>query len=122
MKTYEIITYSISTQLESDLSQKQLKETELADIYTKLAERKKKQHSSVIALVVAAAIFAVLVIVGCIVGELDLGVTLACVGGFLVLIAVGGYLAWYNFEGKISKKWNKLLKENYHSVCDKFKL
>lgn len=122
MKTYEIITYSISTQLESALSQKQLKETELADIYTKLAERKKKQNSSVIALVVAAAIFAVLVIVGCIVGELDLGVTLACVGGFLVLIAVAGYLAWYNFEGKISKKWNKLLKENYPSVCDKFKL
>ena len=123
MPTVEITVYSISAQLESKLQGKLLKEDEIADIHKALTERKKHQFKSVKILCIVMAVIFVVLTIGAIIADFDsIGLTIASIVGPLILMGIAGYIAWYINVGKVSKRWNQLLKASYPDIAGKYKL
>ena len=67
----EILYYEISTQLESKLRAKLLKEDELSECYEAIKEKKKHQMKSVKILCIVMAVFFVILTIGAIIGGAD---------------------------------------------------
>ena len=119
----KILYYEISTELESKLRGKLLKEDELEAYYEAIKEKKKHQMKSVKILCIVMAVFFVILTIGAIIGGSgDIGASLFIIIGSLVLIAGAGYLGWYLNVGKVAKRWNKLVKEYYPDLYLKYKL
>ena len=119
----KIIYYEISTELESKLRAKLLKEDELAACYEALKEKKKNHKKSVNILCIAMAVFFVLLTVCTIISGIDnIVASLFFIFGPLILMAAAGCLGWYLYVGKVALKWNKLVKENYPDLYDNYKL
>ena len=121
MHIVEIPVYSVSVQLESALRKKEYKEEQIAQAYGILSEKKKKQKTPVIILAAVIAVFGLIMLIGSIIADkLVLGIVSFVI--FAVGAGVAGYLGYYTRVGKTAKQWNKLLKENYPDICDKYKL
>ena len=119
----KILYYEISTELESKLRGKLLKEDELEAYYEAIKEKKKHQMKSVTILCIVMAVFFVILTIGAIIGDSsDIGASLFIIIGSLVLMAGAGYLGWYLNVGKVAKRWNKLVKEYYPDLYLKYKL
>lgn len=119
----KIIYYEISTELESKLRGKLLKEDELEAYYEAIKEKKKHQMKSVKILCIVMAVFFVILTIGAIIGgSSDIGASLFIIIGSLILMAGAGYLGWYLNVGKVAKRWNKLVKEYYPDLYLKYKL
>lgn len=119
----KILYYEISTELESKLRGKLLKEDELEAYYEAIKEKKKHQMKSVRILCIVMAVFFVILTIGAIIGgSSDIGASLFIIIGSLVLMAGAGYLGWYLNVGKVAKRWNKLVKEYYPDLYLKYKL
>ena len=119
----KILYYEISTELESKLRGKLLKEDELEAYYEAIKEKKKHQMKSVKILCIVMAVFFVILTLGAIIGgSSDIGASLFIIIGSLVLMAGAGYLGWYLNVGKVAKRWNKLVKEYYPDLYVKYKL
>ena len=119
----KILYYEISTELESKLRGKLLKEDELEAYYEAIKEKKKHQMKSVKILCIVLAVFFVILTIGAIIGgSSDIGASLFIIIGSLVLMAGAGYLGWYLNVGKVAKRWNKLVKEYYPDLYLKYKL
>ena len=119
----KILYYEISTELESKLRGKLLKEDELEAYYEAIKEKKKHQMKSVKILCIVMAVFFVILTIGAIIGDSsDIGASLFIIIGSLVLMAGAGYLGWYLNVGKVAKRWNKLVKEYYPDLYLKYKL
>ena len=119
----KILYYEISTELESKLRGKLLKEDELEAYYEAIREKKKHQMKSVKILCIVMAVFFVILTIGAIIGgSSDIGASLFIIIGSLVLMAGAGYLGWYLNVGKVAKRWNKLVKEYYPDLYLKYKL
>lgn len=119
----EILYYEISTQLESKLRAKLLKEDELSECYEAIKEKKKHQMKSVKILCIVMAVFFVILTIGAIIGGADnIGIAIAVILASLIGMGIAGYLGWYLNVGKVAKKWNQLVKENYPDLYVKYKL
>lgn len=119
----KILYYEISTELESKLRGKLLKEDELEAYYEAIKEKKKHQMKSVKILCIVMAVFFVILTIGAIIGgSSDIGASFFIIIGSLVLMAGAGYLGWYLNVGKVAKRWNKLVKEYYPDLYLKYKL
>ena len=119
----KILYYEISTELESKLRGKLLKEDELEAYYEAIKEKKKHQMKSVKILCIVMAVFFVILTIGAIIGgSSDIGASLFIIIGSLVLMAGAGYLGWYLNVCKVAKRWNKLVKEYYPDLYLKYKL
>ena len=119
----KILYYEISTELESKLRGKLLKEDELEAYYEAIKEKKKHQMKSVKILCIVMAVFFVILTIGAIIGgSSDIGASLFIIIGSLILMAGAGYLGWYLNVGKVAKRWNKLVKEYYPDLYVKYKL
>lgn len=119
----KILYYEISTELESKLRGKLLKEDELEAYYEAIKEKKKHQMKSVKILCIVMAVFFVILTIGAIIGDSsDIGASLFIIIVSLVLMAGAGYLGWYLNVGKVAKRWNKLVKEYYPDLYLKYKL
>ena len=119
----KILYYEISTELESKLRGKLLKEDELEAYYEAIREKKKHQMKSVKILCIVMAVFFIILTIGAIIGgSSDIGASLFIIIGSLVLMAGAGYLGWYLNVGKVAKRWNKLVKEYYPDLYLKYKL
>ena len=119
----KILYYEISTELESKLRGKLLKEDELEAYYEAIKEKKKHQMKSVKILCIVMAVFFVILTLGAIIGgSSDIGASLFIIIGSLILMAGAGYLGWYLNVGKVAKRWNKLVKEYYPDLYVKYKL
>ena len=119
----EILYYEISTQLESKLRAKLLKEDELSECYEAIKEKKKHQMKSVKILCIVMAVFFVILTIGAIIGGADnIGIAIAVILASLIGMGIAGYLGWYLFVGKVAKRWNRLVKENYPDLYVKYKL
>ena len=119
----KILYYEISTELESKLRGKLLKEDELEAYYEAIKEKKKHQMKSVKILCIVMAVFFVILTIGAIIGDSsDIGASLFIIIGSLILMAGAGYLGWYLNVGKVAKRWNKLVKEYYPDLYLKYKL
>lgn len=115
MTKVAITVYSISVQLESALRKKEFKADELAEL-------KKKQFKSVKILLIVLAVFLPLLIAGCIIGDAGPAITILTAVLYCAGVCVAGYIGWYVNVGKIAKRWNILMKENYPDLAGKFKL
>ena len=122
MTKVAITVYSISVQLESALRKKEFKADELAEVYNTFAELKKKQFKSVKILLIVLAVFLPLLIAGCIIGDAGPAITILTAVLYCAGVCVAGYIGWYVNVGKIAKRWNILMKENYPDLAGKFKL
>ena len=119
----KILYYEISTELESKLRGKLLKEDELEAYYEAIKEKKKHQMKSVKILCIVMAVFFVILTIGALIGgSSDIGASLFIIIGSLILMAGAGYLGWYLNVGKVAKRWNKLVKEYYPDLYLKYKL
>lgn len=119
----EIIHYEISTQLESKLRGKLLKEDELEACYEAISAKKKQQMKSVKILCIVMAVFFVILVAGSIIASSgNIGISIATIITFLILMGTAGYLGWYLNVGKVAKRWNQLLKEFYPDIAGKYKL
>ena len=122
-----ITTYSISFQLENDIRKKALSEEEIAHVYELFKEKKQKQFTSVKIMIIVMAVFALIIGIATLLKmesfDSDerllsfIGIALA-----FVIMGIAGYLGWYCNIGKISKQWNKLLKDYYPQISEKYKL
>ncbi len=121
-RIYKIITYSISLQLETDLRKKSLSEEEVAHVYDVFSEKKKKQMTSVKIGFIVMAVFALIIGVATLLSVDNILFGFIYLFGTLALLCGAMYLAWYCNIGKISKQWNKLLKDYYPQICDKYVL
>lgn len=121
MQIVEIPVYSVSVQLESALRKKEYKEEQIAQVYGILSEKKKKQKTPVIILAAVIAVFGLITLIGSVIGD-HLAIEIVCFVLFAVGAGVAGYIGYYTMVGKTAKQWNKLLKENYPGICDKYKL
>ena len=119
----KILYYEISTQLESKLRGKLLTEDDLADCYEALSAKKKQSMKSVKILCIVMAVFFVILTAGTIISDPDnFRIALAIIIVSLILMGAAGYLGWYLFVGKVAKRWNRLVKENYPDLYVKYKL
>ena len=119
----ELVYYEISTQLESKFRGKLLKEDELAAYHEAIKEKKKHQMKSVKILCIVMAVFFVILTIGAFISDSgNIGIKLATIFGPLILMAIAGYIVWYLFVGKVAKRWNQLVKENYPDLFAKYKL
>ena len=114
--------YEISDSLEIALHNKELKEEEISEIYSNLEFRKKKNNSSSTILLIVAAVCMCFLIVPLIVNGSNIVVTIATAVFAIVGYAIAFFAARYCFVGKVAKQWNKLLKEHYPDICDKYRL
>ena len=121
MQIVEIPVYSVSVQLESALRKKEFKEEQIAQAYGILSEKKKKQKMPVIILAAVIAVFGLITLIGSVIGD-HLAIGIVCFVLFAVGAGVAGYIGYYTMVGKTAKQWNKLLKENYPGICEKYKL
>ncbi len=121
MHIVEIPVYSVSVQLESVLRKKEYKEEQIAQVYGILSEKKKKQKMPVIILAAVIAVFGLITLIGSIIAD-NIVMGIVCFVLFAVAAGVAGFLGYYTMVGKTAKQWNKLLKENYPDICDKYKL
>ncbi|MBR5975010.1 MAG: hypothetical protein IK020_07490 [Clostridiales bacterium] len=119
---YQITKYELNVRLEAALKKKELSEEQLADVFGQLNERKKKQHTSLIVLLVVTAVFLAFLGISFAVTGVSAGYILGFLLIFLAAVGAGGYFGWYFFEGKVAKQWNALLREYYPDVCGKYKL
>lgn len=118
-----IITYSISFQLENDIRKKALSEEDIAHVYDIFKEKKKKQFTSVKIMLIVMAVFALILGISTFLyAEDNLLIGFATLALSLVFMGIAGYIGWYNNIGKISKQWNKLLKDYYPQISEKYKL
>ena len=119
----ELVYYEISTQLESKFRGKLLKEDELAAYHEAIKEKKKHQMKSVKILCIVMAVFFVILTIGAIISDSgNIGIKLVTIFGPLILMAIAGYIGWYLFVGKVAKRWNQLVKDNYPDLFAKYKL
>jgi len=119
----KILYYEISTELESKLRGKLLKEDELEACYEAIKEKKKHQMKSVKILCIVMAIFFAILTIGTIIGGSDnIGLSFIIIVGSLIFMSFAGYLGWYLNVGKVAKRWNKLVKEYYPDLYVKYKL
>ena len=118
-----ITTYSISFQLENDIRKKALSEEEIAQVYELFKEKKQKQFTSVKIMIIVMAVFALILGISTFLyAEDNLLIGFAGLALALVIMGIAGYLGWYCNIGKISKQWNKLLKDYYPQISEKYKL
>ncbi|MCR5615843.1 MAG: hypothetical protein K6F45_06710 [Saccharofermentans sp.] len=114
--------YKISDRLEIALHNKELNEDEIAEVYSELEFRKQKQKASeLIVLIVACGCLGFLV-VPLIVNSANIVVTLVTAVLTIAVFAGAIFGAKYCFVGKVANQWNKLLKEHYPDICDKYRL
>ena len=119
----EILVYEISTQLESKLRGRLLKEDELAAHYGAIKEKKKHHMKSVKILCIVMAVFLVLLTIGSIIsGSDNIWITLATIFASMIGMGLAGYLGWYFYVGKVARRWNLLVKEYYPDLYVKYKL
>ena len=120
---HSITTYSIGFQLENDIRKKALSEEEIAQVHEVFTEKKKKQYTSVKILLIVMAVFALILGISTFLyAEDNLLIGFAGLALALVFMGIAGYIAWYCNIGKISKQWNKLLKDYYPQISEKYKL
>ena len=119
----KILYYEISTQLESKFRGKLLNEEELAAYYEALQEKKKHNMKSVKILLIAMAVFFVLLTIAAIIGGSgNIGIILFTIIAPLILMGIAGYTGWYLNVGKVARRWNQLVKQYYPDLYVKYKL
>ena len=121
MQFVEIPVYSISVQLESALRKKEYKEEHIAQAYNILSEKKKKQKMPVIILATVIAVFGLITLIGSIIAD-NIVIGIVSFAVLFVGAAAAGYIGYYTMVGKTAKQWNKLLKEFYPDISEKYKL
>lgn len=118
-----ITSYNISTQLESAIRNKKLTEEELADAHKGLSYRKQEQWGKIkIGIITMSVMLGLLGIPMLINADDNIGLALVFFLTCCAIFAFAIYLAWYVNVGKIVKQWNKLIRDYYPEICDKYKL
>ena len=113
----------ISEQLEKSICNNELSEEKLTQIYDPLkVEIKKKKQPVLFIVIFLTVIWILLGIVPAIVESVDTGLLQIIIVGGLIFIGLLSVFAWYISAGKVTLKWNKLIKEYYPSERDKLKL
>lgn len=119
---YKIVSYRISLQLENALRKKALSEEEIAHVYEVFTEKKQNNIKSLKIGIIVMAIFALIIGVATIITAEEILFGFICLFATLAIAAFAGYLAWYCNIGKISKRWNQLLKDYYPQISEKYTL
>ena len=116
---HKITTYSISYELENDIRKKALSEEEIANVFEQFSSKNKLLTKRVKILCIIAVVIGLISGISTYVSTEEIALAALTGGIYLVIMGIAAYAAWYCNIGKITKKWNSLIKSYYSQIQKK---